>query len=67
MLNDTDKMNDSIHRYISLPDVTDIFDKLNANMASKRPPIINNIQFIIYDLKRKDSDFGFMKADYHVF
>lgn len=46
ILNDTDIMKDSIHRYISLPEVVDIFDKLNAKTASKRPPIINNIQFI---------------------
>jgi hypothetical protein len=30
-----------------LPEVADTLDKLNANTASKSPPMINNIQFII--------------------
>ena len=67
MLRDTDSMNESIQRYISLPDVTDILDKLNANTDSNNPPIINSIQFIIYDLKRKDNDFGIKKVGCHAF
>lgn len=67
MLNETDSMNESIQRYISLPDVTDILDKLNANTASNNPPIINSIQFIIYGLKCKDNDFEIKKAGYHAF
>ena len=67
MLRDTASMNESIHKYISLPEVSDILDRLNANTASKKPPIINSIQFIIYDLEGKDNDFGIKKVGCHAF